>query len=96
MIDFFDNSSIILKKMLNEPFGRYSGLVNCLKAILLAKINYKKALFIVSTEQKALQYKADLETLFEIDAQIFPPQEISPYELLDRNKFQYSQQIKTN
>ena len=95
MTDFFNNSSILLKNLLNEPFGRYSGLVNCLKAVLLAKINYKKAFFIVSTEQKALQYKADLETLFGIEAHIFPPQEISPYELLDRNKFQYSQQIKT-
>ena len=95
MADFFDNVSISLKKVLNEPFGHYSGLVNCLKIVLLAKINYKKALFIVSTEQKALQFKADLEALFNINAHIFQAQEISPYELLDRNKFQYSEQIKT-
>ena len=95
MIDFFDNPSLVLKKILNEPFGRYSGLVNTLKTVLLAKLNYKKAFFIVSTEQKALQYKADLETVFGINAHIFPSQEISPYEMLDRNKFQYSEQIKT-
>ena len=95
MADFFDNPSLSLKKILNEPFGRYSGLVNTLKTVLLAKLNYKKAFFIVSTEQKALQYKTDLGNIFGIDAHIFPSQEISPYEMLDRNKFQYSEQIKT-
>ena len=95
MSDFFDNSSIMLKKILNEPFGRYSGLVNTLKTILLAKMNYKKTFFIVSSEQKALQFQSDLQNLFNINAHIFPAQEISPYEMLDRNKFQYSEQIKT-
>ena len=94
MTDFFDNPPLSLKRILNEPFGRFSGLVNTLKTVLLAKLNYKKALFIVSTEQKALQYKTDLENLFGIDAHIFPSQEISPYEMLERNKFQYSEQIK--
>ena len=78
MTDFFDNPSLVLKKILNEPFGRYSGLVNTLKTVLLAKLNYKKAFFVVSTEQKALQYKSDLETLFNVNAHIFPSQEISP------------------
>ena len=95
MADFFENTSLVLKKILNEPFGRYSGLVNTLKMVLLAKMNYKKALFIVSSEQKALQFQSDLENLFEIKAHLFPAQEISPYEMLDRNKFQYSEQIKT-
>ena len=95
MTDFFDNTSLNLKKLLNNPFGRYSGLVNTLKTVLLAKMNYKKAVFIVSTEQKALQFQTDLENLFDIKAQIFPFQEISPYEMLDRNKIQYSDQIKT-
>ena len=95
MTDFFDNTSLNLKKILNEPFGRYSGLVNILKTVLLGKMNYKKAVFVVSTEQKALQFQADLENLFNIKAQIFPFQEISPYEMLDKNKIQYSDQVKT-
>ena len=95
MADFFDNSSIMLKKILNEPFGRYSGLVNILKVVLLSKMNYKKAFFVVSTEQKALQFQSDIENLFGIKAQLFTAQEISPYEMLDRNKIQYSDQIKT-
>ena len=94
MTDFFDNTSLVLKKILNEPFGRYSGLVNTLKTVLLAKLKYKKAFFIVSSEQKALQFQSDLENLFNIKAHLFPSQEISPYEMLDKNKFQYSEQLK--
>lgn len=94
MIDFFNNIPKNLKQILNEPYGRYTGLVNILKIILLAKTNLKKKLFIVSNEQKALQYQSDLEALFDIKSHLFQAQEISPYEMLDRNKFQYSEQIK--
>ena len=54
----------------------------------------KKILFITSTEQAGLKYCADLEKLFKINAEILPYTNISPYETLSPNFYDYQKQIK--
>ncbi len=54
----------------------------------------KKILFITSTEQAALKYCADLEKLFEINTEILPYTNISPYETLSPNFYDYQKQTK--
>ena len=53
----------------------------------------KKILFITSTEQAALRYSTDLERLFNINADILPYQNTSPYETLIGNLYDYQKQI---
>lgn len=53
----------------------------------------KKILLITSTEQAGLKYCADIEKLFGIDAEILPYTNISPYETLLPNFYDYQKQI---
>ena len=54
----------------------------------------KKILFITSTEQNALKYKNDLLKIFEVEAEILPFQNISMYETINSNKYDYAEQVK--
>jgi len=54
----------------------------------------KKILFITSTEQSGLKYSSDLKRLFEIESEIFPYTNISPYETLQPNFYDYQKQVK--
>ena len=59
----------------------------------IRKLSNKKILFITSTEQNALRYSADLERLFELEAVTLPYQNISPYEAINTNLYDYQKQI---
>ena len=59
----------------------------------ILKYSDKKVLFITSTEQSALRYSADLERLFELDTVTLPYQNISPYEVVNTNLYDYQKQI---
>lgn len=81
--------------------SRYSfavtGLITILRLFLLkqaAKISKKKILFITSTEQNALKYKNDLKRAFEAEAEILPFQNISMYETISPNIYEYAEQIR--
>ena len=74
-----------------------TGLTSLLRIFLLSKISSyskKKVLFITSTEQNALKYQSDLNTAFEINSCIMPFQNISMYETITPNLYDYSEQIR--
>ena len=63
-------------------------LVNYIK-----KLSGKKILFITSSEQSALRYSSDLERIFGIQALTLPYQNISPYEVVAENIYDYQKQV---
>lgn len=78
------------------PFA-VTGLVTLLRLFLVDKthkITKKKVLFITSSEQNALKYQNDLMKAYGASAQILPFQNISMYETVISNKYDYSDQIK--
>ena len=74
-----------------------TGLVSLLRLFLVIKAgeySKKKVLFITSSEQNSLKYKNDFDKLFEKEAEIFPFQNISMYESVSSNKYDYSEQVR--
>ena len=74
-----------------------TGLTSLLRIFLLSKIRQyskKKILFITSTEQNALKYQSDLMSAFEIKSEILPFQNISMYEAVTPNLYDYAEQLK--
>ena len=57
------------------------------------KLSKRKILFVTATEQSALRYSADLERIFDIDTTTLPYQNISPYEVVAGNLYDYEKQI---
>lgn len=100
MINFdFENTKILsIKKFLNYNSFAITGLTSFLRLILLGKIqefSKKGVLFITSNEQNALKYQSDLKKLFDTDAEIFPYQNVSMYESVSPNLYDYSKQLET-
>lgn len=80
----------------SESFA-VTGLTSVLRLFLLSKIktySKKKVLFITSTEQNALKYQSDLMTMFELNSSVMPFQNISVYETVNPNLYDYSDQVK--
>ncbi len=78
------------------PF-EVTGLTSVLRlylAIKAGEYSKKDVLFITSSEQSALKYKNDFSKLFEEDAEVFPFQDISLYEAVGSNKYNYSEQVE--
>ena len=78
------------------PFA-VTGLVSLLRLFLVQKtleVSKKKVLFVTSSEQNALKYQNDLKRAFEVEAQILPFQNISMYDTVTTNKYDYSEQVK--
>ncbi len=74
-----------------------TGLTSVLRLFLLSKIKVysnKKILFITSTEQNALKYQSDLASGFNIQSEVMPFQNISMYDTVSPNLYDYAQQIK--
>ncbi len=81
--------------------SRYSfavtGLITILRLFLLkqiSKISKKKVLFITSTEQNALKYQSDLRKAYNVNSEILPFQNISMYETISPNGYEYGEQIR--
>ena len=98
-IENLDNESYSQFKYLVS--SRYSfavtGLITILRLFLLKqilKISKKKVLFITSTEQSALKYQNDLKKAFDISSEILPFQNISMYETISPNGYEYGEQIR--
>ena len=73
-----------------------TGLTTFLRVILsqkISEISNKKILFITSDEQNSLKYQNDLKKIFDIDASILPYQNISMYESVSPNLYDYSNQL---
>lgn len=74
-----------------------TGLVTILRMLLVLKareISKKKILFITSTEQNALRYQHDFKKAFGEDTNLLPFQNISMYESVAANVYDYAEQIK--
>lgn len=74
-----------------------TGLTAFARSVVLSRIlelSGRKVLFITSSEQAALKYKNDLSKLFNYESAILPYQNISPYEDLGSNFYDYSKQIE--
>lgn len=74
-----------------------TGLTSILRIFLLSKIkaySRKKILFVTSTEQNALKYQSDLMSAFNIKSSVMPFQNISMYETISPNLYDYIEQIK--
>lgn len=90
---FFDT---IARNIKHGKSFTFTGLTTFSRLLLIKyirKLSNKKILFITSTEQSALRYSADLERLFELDAITLPYQNISPYEGINPNFYDYQKQI---
>lgn len=74
-----------------------TGLTSFLRLILLSCIkehSKKKILFITSSEQNALKYQSDLTHAFGIDSEVLPYQNVSLYEPVSPNLYDYLTQIR--
>ncbi len=73
-----------------------TGLTSILRLFLLTKIKFyskKKVLFVTSTEQNALKYQSDLSSAFNVKSDVMPFQNISMYEGVSPNFYDYAQQL---
>ena len=92
---FFDK---FIRNIRKEKSFTLTGLTTFSRLLLLdyiCKLSDKKVLFVTSTEQAALKYSADLERLFEREAETIPYQNVSPYEVVVGNLYDYAKQIDT-
>ncbi|MFI3299824.1 MAG: transcription-repair coupling factor [Candidatus Gastranaerophilales bacterium] len=84
-----------LKKSCSFAITGVTSLSRLVLAEKIHRITGKKILFITSTEQSALRYQNDFSNAFNLSSKIFPYQNISSYEALSSNKYDYCEQIKT-
>lgn len=74
-----------------------TGLTTLLRLLLITKIKKitdKKILVITSTEQNALKYQNDLLKAFGEKSDLIPFQNISMYEAVAANKYDYAEQVR--
>jgi len=91
---FFDTFASNIKRGKSFTLTGLTAFSRLLLIKYIRKLSNKKILFITSTEQNALRYSADLENLFELEAVTLPYQNISPYEGVNINLYDYQKQIK--
>ena len=90
---FFDK---ILANINKQKCFTLTGLTAYSKLLMLEKIlkfSKKKVLFLTLTEQTALRYSADLERIFNIISYTIPYQNVSPYETINCNLYDYQKQV---
>ena len=72
-----------------------TGLTSILRILLLKLVSdKKKILLITASEQNALKFQNDFKKVFDLDSSIIPFQNISMYENVSRNLYEYAQQIE--
>lgn len=74
-----------------------TGLTTLLRLLLITKIKKitdKKILVITSTEQNALKYQNDLMKAFGEKSELIPYQNISMYEAVSPNLYDYAEQVR--
>ena len=74
-----------------------TGLTTILRLLLITKIKKitdKKILFVTSNEQNALRYQNDLEKAFGVKSELLPFQNISMYETVLPNRYDYAEQYR--
>lgn len=74
-----------------------TGVTTILRLLLITKIRKitdKKVLFVTSTEQNALRYQNDLLKAFGEKSDLLPFQNISMYETVSPNRYDYAEQYR--
>ena len=74
-----------------------TGLTTILRLLVITKIRKitdKKVLFVTSTEQNALRYQNDLLKAFGEKSDLLPFQNISMYETVSPNRYDYAEQYR--
>ncbi len=95
--DITENYDQFRQKIKDSRSFAVTGLTSVLRIFLLSKIrtySKKKVLFITSSEQDALKYQSDLESIFGLKSSIMPFQNISMYETVSPNLYDYAEQVK--
>ena len=91
------NYELFRQKIKDNKSFAVTGLTSVLRLFLLSKVkNYskKKVLFVTSTEQNALKYQSDLLSGFDLKSSVMPFQNISMYETVSPNLYDYAEQIQ--
>jgi transcription-repair coupling factor (superfamily II helicase) len=70
-----------------------TGLTALMRLVLISKTP-RPALVVVANEQTALRYQNDLFKMFSLDAQILPYQQVSMYEEIAPNRYDYFEQVR--
>lgn len=89
--------SHLKSNLLKSKSFTITGLTSFLRLFLLeqiGKISQKKILFITANEQSSLKYQNDLKILFNINSEILPFQNVSLYESISPNLYDYSKQLE--
>ena len=90
----------MFERYLTKSFSfAITGLTTILRLFLITKIKKitdKKILFITSTEQSALKYQNDLLKAFNEKTELIPFQNISMYESVSPNRYDYAEQTLYN
>ncbi len=88
----------LFERFLTKSFSfAATGLTSILRLLLITKIRKitdKKVLFITSTEQNALKYQNDLLKAFGDKSDLLPFQNISMYETVSPNRYDYAEQYR--
>lgn len=93
----YKNFSQLKRNLLTSKSFVITGLTSFLRLVLVQKIkeiSQKKILFITASEQTSLKYQNDLKIAFDIDAEILPYQNVSVYESVSPNLYDYSKQLE--
>ncbi len=91
---FYDRLVRNIKKQKSFTLTGLTAFSRLLLLDYIYKLSGKKILFVTSTEQAALRYSADLERLFDLSAVTIPYQNVSPYEVVAGNLYDYEKQIE--
>ncbi len=93
-----DPNYALFERYLAKSFSfAATGLTTLLRLLLIQKIQKiteKKILVITSTEQNALKYQNDLKKAFGVDSELIPFQNISMYESVAPNRYDYAEQVR--
>ncbi len=95
--DITENYDQFRQKIKDSRSFAVTGLTSVLRIFLLSKIrtySKKKVLFVTASEQDALKYQSDLESIFGLKSAVLPFQNISMYETVSPNLYDYAEQVK--
>ncbi len=95
--DITENYDQFRQKIKDSRSFAVTGLTSVLRIFFLSKIrtySKKKVLFVSASEQDALKYQSDLESIFGLKSAVLPFQNISMYETVSPNLYDYAEQVK--
>ncbi|MBR6126251.1 hypothetical protein IKQ21_01050, partial [bacterium] len=90
---FFDYFARNIRKGTSFTLTGLTAFCRLLFLKYIYSVSGKKVLFITATEQSALRYSADMERLFNLKSEIFPYQNVSPYDTVSDSLYDYQKQI---